>query len=94
LAWRKKRHPLNYPSAGSVFINRSKKFPSAYLIEQSGLKGRKIGDAQVSKKHAGFIVNLGKAKSRDVLELIKIIKKEVKKKFRIKLEEEIQIVLR
>jgi len=94
LAWRKKRHPLNYPSAGSVFINRSKKFPSAYLIEQSGLKGRRVGDAQVSKKHAGFIINLGKAKAKDVLELIKIIKKEVKKKFRIKLEEEIQIVLR
>ena len=89
---RKKRHPLNYSSAGSVFVNQEGRPPSAYLIEQAGLKGLRIGKAEVSKKHAGFIINLGGAKAEDVLELIKIIKKEVKNKFGINLEEEIQII--
>lgn len=89
---RKKRHPLNYSSAGSVFVNQEGRSPSAYLIEQTGLKGLRIGKAEVSKKHAGFIINLGGAKAEDVLELIKIIKKEVKNKFGINLKEEIQII--
>ncbi|MBM3250617.1 MAG: UDP-N-acetylmuramate dehydrogenase [Candidatus Nealsonbacteria bacterium] len=89
---RRRRHPLNFPSAGSVFINKSKKFPSSFLIEQCGLKGKRVGDAYVSEKHSGFIVNLGKAKAKDILELIKIIKKEVRKKFKINLKEEIRMI--
>jgi len=61
------------------------------LIEECGLKGMRIGDAEISPQHANFIINLGKAKSENVLKLISLIKKEVKKKFLIDLEEEIQI---
>jgi UDP-N-acetylmuramate dehydrogenase len=89
---RKQRHPLNFPSAGSVFVNQPGREPSSYLIEKAGLKGSKVGSAQISEKHAGFIINVGGAKAEDVLKLIKIIKKEVKNKFNISLEEEIQII--
>jgi len=66
--------------------------PAAIFIEKANLKGLKIGRAQVSKKHANFIVNLGEAKAKDVLELIKKIKKKVKEKFKVELEEEIILV--
>jgi UDP-N-acetylmuramate dehydrogenase len=89
---RKQRHPLDFPSAGSVFVNLPGKEPSSYLIEKAGLKGRRVGGAQVSEKHAGFIINTGQASCKDVLDLIKIIKKEVKDKFNISLKEEIQII--
>ena len=89
---RKEKQPLGRPSAGSVFINEEGRESSSALIEKAGLKGRKIGQVMVSKKHAGFIVNLGRASAKDVLELIKIIKKEVKNKFNINLKEEIQII--
>lgn len=64
---------------------------AGFLIEECGLKGMRIGDAEISPQHANFIINLGKAKSENVLKLISLIKKEVKKKFLIDLEEEIQI---
>jgi UDP-N-acetylmuramate dehydrogenase len=64
--------------------------PAGYLIEKTGLKGKKIGDVKISEKHANFIVNLGKGRAEDVIKLVKLIKKEVKKKFNINLEEEIQ----
>ena len=86
------RQPLNYPSAGSIFINKSGTEPSSVLIEKAGLKGIKIGGVEVSQKHAGFIINTGNATSADILELIEIIKKEVKSKFGIELETEIQIL--
>ncbi len=92
LKHREKNHPLEFPSAGSVFVNQPGKPPSASLIEKAGLKGTKVGHAQVSKKHASFIINTGKAKSKDVLDLIKVIKKKVKSKFGITLKEEIQII--
>jgi len=66
--------------------------PAAALIEWAGLSGKKIGDAQVSKTHANFIVNLGRAKSKDVKKLIDLIKKKVKNKFGVNLEEEIKII--
>jgi len=78
-------------SAGCVFVN-PKPQPAGYLIDQCGLKGKKIGDAQISPKHANFIINLGKATADDVLQLIKIAKEEVKKKFGIELKEEICLV--
>jgi len=89
---RRKNHPLDLPSAGSVFINKLGKPPSAYLIEKAGLKGTRIGRVEVSQKHAGFIVNSGGAKAEDVLKLIKVIKEKVKQKFGINLKEEIQII--
>jgi UDP-N-acetylmuramate dehydrogenase len=66
--------------------------PAGVLIEAAGLKGFQIGGAKISEKHANFIVNVGKAKASDVKELIEKIKKEVKKKFKIQLEEEIKLV--
>jgi UDP-N-acetylmuramate dehydrogenase len=91
LDYRKKNHPLEFPSAGCVFQN-PKKISAAELIEKAGLKGKKIGDAKISPKHANFIVNLEKATAKDVLELINLIKNKVKKKFGIKLKEEIQFL--
>lgn len=64
--------------------------PTGYLIEQCGLKGKQIGGAKISDEHANIIVNLGGAKATDVVELINLAKKEVKEKFGIELEEEIQ----
>jgi len=66
--------------------------PAWWFIEQSGLKGKRIGNAMVSEKHANFIINLGDAKSKDVSDLINVIKKEVKKKFKVDLEEELVVV--
>ena len=80
-----------HPSIGSIFKN-PKPLVARLLIEQCGLKGKRIGDAQISDMHANFIVNLGNASSEDVLELIEICKKEVKNKFNIDLEEEIVVV--
>ena len=88
---RKKNQPLKYRSAGSIFKNPSN-VAAGYLIDKAGLKGKQIGNAQISNKHANFILNLGNAKSTDVLELIKIIKREVKVKFNIKLDLEIKIL--
>jgi len=89
LQQKKATQPLNYPSAGCIFKNPNKK-PAGYLIDQCGLKGRKIGQAQISQKHANFIVNLGKAKAIDVKKLINLAKKEVKAQFNIDIKEEIQ----
>ena len=89
LKWRKDNQSLDFPSAGSVFQN-PKKHPAGWLIEQCGLKGKKAGKAQISKKHANFIVNLGGAKAKNVLELINLVKKKVKQKFGVDLKEEIE----
>jgi len=64
--------------------------PAGWLIEQCGLKGKKIGGAQISPKHANFIVNRGAAKANDIVKLIKLIRQKVQKKFNVVLEEEIQ----
>ncbi|MGB9706669.1 MAG: UDP-N-acetylmuramate dehydrogenase [Microgenomates group bacterium] len=79
------------PSAGCIFVN-PKPLSAGELIDKCGLKGKRIGDAQISPKHANFIVNLGKAKAGEVIKLIKLIKKKVKDKFGINLEEEICFV--
>jgi len=89
LEYKKKTQPLNFPSAGSVFKN-PKGFFAAELIEKCKLKGKKIGNAKFSEKHANFIVNLGGAAAQDVKKLINLAKKSVKNKFKVKLEEEIQ----
>lgn len=87
--YRKEGQPLEYPSAGCIFRNILNQ-GAGRLIDQAGLKGTKIGDAMISEKHANFIINLNNAKSKDVKDLIKLIKKTVKEKFDIELEEEIQ----
>lgn len=68
------------------------KISSGYLVDQCGLKGRQIGQAKISEKHANFIINLGKAKARDVIALIKLCKSKVGNKFGIELEEEIKYI--
>ncbi|MCM8801218.1 MAG: UDP-N-acetylmuramate dehydrogenase [Candidatus Omnitrophica bacterium] len=79
------------PSAGCVFKNPSGKRSAGELIDLCGLKGKRIGDAFVSLKHANFIVNLGRAKAKDVLGLMHLIRRKVKKRFKIDLEPEIKI---
>ena len=73
-------------------FNKKNLIPAAWLIEKCGLKGKKIGGAKISEKHANFIVNLGEAKAEDVKKLINLAKKKVKNKFSITLEEEIQFL--
>jgi UDP-N-acetylmuramate dehydrogenase len=75
---RKEKQPLEWPSAGSIF-KRPDNYYSGPLIEKAGMKGIRIGDAQVSEKHAGFIINLGNATAKDLTELIKKVQKEVYK---------------
>ena len=88
---RKRKQPLELPSAGSIF----KRPPGHYagtLIEQCGLKGRQVGGAMVSEKHAGFIVNAGGATCRDVLKLIELIQETVFRETGIRLECEVKKV--
>ena len=82
------KQPLEYPSAGSVFKRPEGAFAAA-LIEQCGLKGRTVGGAQVSLKHSGFIINIGSATCQDVLDLVEIIRNEVKEKTGYELQREI-----
>lgn len=90
LVQRKEKQPLEYPNAGSTF-KRGEGFITAKLIDDCGLKGYTIGGAQVSEKHAGFIINKNKATSSDILELIKFVQNKVKEKTGedIKLEMEV-----
>lgn len=88
---RLEKQPLNYPSCGSVFRNPAGQ-KAGWLIEQVGLKGRRIGDAQISEKHANFIINLGKARAEDVKALIDLVKQEVLTKFNIQLETEVKML--
>ena len=90
-AKRRSKQPLQYPSAGSVFKRPPGNFAGP-LIEQAGLKGYRIGDAQVSELHAGFIINLGHATASDVLQLIQYIQSTVLRQSGIWLEPEIQII--
>lgn len=83
--------PLEYPSAGSVFRNPEGNF-AGKLIEDIGYKGKMIGDAKVSEKHANFIINNGNAKGEDVKELIMTIKKDIKKQYNIDLKVEQEFV--
>lgn len=87
---RKDKQPIEYPSAGSVFKRPVGNFAGT-LIEQCGLKGKCIGDAEVSTKHAGFIINKNKATCEDVINLISLVKQVVFKKTNIDLEQEIAV---
>ncbi|MEA2097102.1 MAG: UDP-N-acetylmuramate dehydrogenase [Candidatus Cloacimonadota bacterium] len=85
------RHPYDYPNLGSTFKNPKGKF-AGQLIEECGLKGLQIGEAQISMKHANFIINKGSATFNDVNELIKIVQKAVKKQKGIELQLEIKVI--
>ena len=88
---RKEKQPINMPSAGSTF-KRGTDCITAKLIDECGLKGYSIGDAQVSEKHAGFIVNKGNASAEDVISLIEHVQKTVYEKTGKKIELEIEIL--
>lgn len=91
LQYRKATQPLTRPNAGSIFKN-PKQSSAGELIEKAGLKGIRIGDAQVSQKHANFIINVGQARATDVLLLIKKIQQTVFQQTGVNLELELQIV--
>ena len=91
MARRAEKQPLEYPSAGSTFKRPQGNYASA-LIDQCGLKGLRVGGAGVSEKHAGFIVNLGRATCKDVLELIGQVQHRVKAQTGYELEREVQVV--
>ena len=88
---RRSSQPHEFPNAGSIFKRPDGGY-AAKMIDECGLKGTSIGGAQVSEKHAGFIVNRGNAKAKDVLELIDIIKQRVFHRFGVILECEIRII--
>ena len=88
---RKKRQPLDYPSAGSVFKN-PEEGPAGKWIEEAGLKGFRIGRAMVSERHANFIINLGKAKAEEVIRLMEFVEKKVYEGKGISLEREVKVV--
>ena len=88
---RKSKQPLEYPSAGSTF-KRPEGYFAAALIEECGLKGLSVGDAEVSVKHSGFVINKGKASCSDVLNLIEKIKAIVKEEKDVELECEVKLL--
>lgn len=85
------KQPLEFPSAGSTFKRPEGHF-AGKLIEDSGLKGYTIGGAQVSKKHAGFVINIGNATYSDVIALTEHIKKTVKENYQVELELEVELL--
>ena len=88
---RKEKQPLEYPSAGSTF-KRGDGYITAKLIDECGLKGYQIGGAQVSEKHAGFIINKADATADDILQLIKYVQDSVYRKFGKKILLEVQVI--
>ena len=91
LQYRKDTQPLTLPSAGCVFKNPPQD-SAGRLVEAAGLKGARVGDAQVSEKHANFMVNVGHARAEDVLALIKKVRAGVKKQSGVRLELELKVV--
>ena len=85
---RKEKQPLEYPSAGSTF-KRPEGYFAGKLIEDAGLGGYSVGDAEVSEKHKGFVINKGNASAKDVRELIDYVIKTVKEKSGVTLEPEV-----
>jgi len=88
---RESKQPLEYPSCGSVF-KRPPGYFAGKLIQDSNLQGKQIGGAQVSLKHAGFIVNRDEATAKDYIELIHFVQQTVKSKFNVELEREVRII--
>ncbi|MFZ5631870.1 MAG: UDP-N-acetylmuramate dehydrogenase [Bacillota bacterium] len=91
LSSRKAKQPLEYPNAGSVFKNPPGNY-AGKLIQEAGCQGLRVGDAQVSTKHANFIVNLGKARAADVLDLIAAVREKVLLNSGVSLEMEVKVL--
>ena len=91
LSLRSKKQPLEYPSCGSVF-KRPPGYYAGALIEGAGLKGVKVGNAMVSPKHCGFILNLGNATANDVYQLIQLVEERVWDRYGVRLEREVQLI--
>ena len=85
------KQPLEYPSAGSTF-KRPEGYFAGKLIQDAGLKGYQVGDAQVSEKHSGFVINRGNATASDVMQLISDVKDKVKEQFGVTMEPEVKRV--
>lgn len=90
IAWRHQRHPYDLPSGGSTFKNPEGDF-AARLIDEAGLKGYRLGGAQVSEKHANFLVNAGDATAADILALIDHVRQVIFEKYGVMLEPEVKI---
>ena len=88
---RESKQPLEFASAGSTF-KRPPGYFAGTLIEQTGLKGLSVGDAQVSHKHAGFVINTGSASAKDVLDLIAEVQRRVYDQHGIHLEPEVRMI--
>ena len=88
---RREKQPIDKPSAGSAF-KRGEDFITAKLIDECGLRGKKVGGAEVSTKHAGFIVNSDNASAEDVLDLVSLVKEEVKKQTGKDINLEIEVI--
>jgi UDP-N-acetylmuramate dehydrogenase len=91
LLWRREKHPLDFPSAGSIFKNLPGQ-AAGKIIEESGLKGLAVGGAQISSKHANFIINRGGATAADIMRLIETVQARVKKEKNLVLDTEVVIV--
>jgi UDP-N-acetylmuramate dehydrogenase len=91
LALRAGKQPLNYPSCGSVF-KRPAGYYAGALIEETGLKGKRLGGARISRKHAGFILNVANAKAVDIYALIQLIEARVLDRFGVQLEREVKLI--
>ncbi len=91
MAARREKQPLDYPSAGSTF-KRCDGHYTAQMIDELGLKGFSVGGAMISQKHAGFVINTGNATSKDIKELISIVKLKIKEKFDVDICEEVKYV--
>ena len=81
------KQPMEMPSAGSMFKRPENHYASA-LIDEAGLKGTRVGDAQVSTKHAGFVVNLGSATAQDIKKLVQVVQEKIYQEYEVKLETE------
>ena len=90
-ARRREKQPLNLPSAGSMFKRPEGHFAGA-LIQECGLKGARVGGAQVSEKHAGFVVNAGGATAADILNLVALVQRTVLERTGIALEMEPRVL--
>lgn len=88
---RRSKQPLEYPSAGSTFKRPAGHFAGA-LIQDCGLKGASVGGAQVSEKHAGFVINTGGASCRDILDLIRLVRERVRQETGVLLEPEVRLL--
>lgn len=88
---RMEKQPLEYPSAGSTF-KRPEGYFAGKLIQDAGLRGYRVGDAQVSEKHCGFVINRGNATATEILQLIHDVQEKVQEKFGVTLETEVRIL--